>query len=197
MKILRQLPRTKSQFAICNFRFAICNGSATTKHRSVPPAPPALSSGCGKRLGQSRRGLTLYEVILAVAIFFPALVVLGQGIATGSRAGIQARLQTQAVLRAESVLAEVLAGVWPMESAAGMAFDDAAPGWTWDLEVLAGPHLHLLELQVTANYLSESGTTTTSCTLSRYVRDPQLYIDAAALQAAEAEAQAAAAGTTP
>jgi hypothetical protein len=205
MKTLRQLPRTKNQFAICNFRFAICNfrfaicnGSAPIERRGGrgwtegKPRPARLHRGSSKR-----RGLTLYEVILAVAIFFPALVVLGQGIATGSRAGIQARLQTQAVLRAESVLAEVLAGVWPMESAAGMAFDDAAPGWTWDLEVLAGPHLHLLELQVTANYMSESGTTTTSCTLSRYVRDPQLYIDAAALQAAEAEAQAAAAGTTP
>ena len=145
----------------------------------------------------SRRGLTLYEVILAIAIFFPALVVLGQGISTGTRAGVQARLQTQAVLRAETALAEVLAGVWPMESTTGMAFSDADPGWTWDLEVLAGPHLYLLQLQVTATYTSESGANTTSYTLSRYVRDPQLYIDAATLQAAEAEAQAATTGTAP
>ena len=180
MKTLRRAQTSASQFAICNLQFTICNGS-----------------GLASRGAPNRRGLTLYEVILAVAIFFPALAVLAQGIATGTRAGVQARLQTQAVLRAEAVLAEVLAGVWPMQSTSGMAFDDAAPGWTWDLEVLTGPHPYILELQVRAGYVSETGMNTASYTLTRYVRDPQLYIDAAALQAAEAEAQAAAAGTAP
>ena len=198
MKTLRQLPRrpprtSALQFAICNSQFAICNGSnRSPAPRVTRPGPPF-----GRGRNRHRRGLTLYEVILAVAIFFPALVVLGQGISTGTRAGVQARLQTQAVLRTETVLAEVLAGVWPMEAATGMAFDDADPRWTWDLEVFTGPHPYLLELQVTAHYASESGVNPMSYTLSRYVRDPQLYIDAADLQAAEAEAQSAAAGTAP
>lgn len=188
MRVLRQIPRRQlppllHQVAIRSLQSATCDGSAIDR--------PAF-----KRNQSSRGGLTLYEVLLAIAIFFPALAVLGQGIATGSRAGVQARLQSQAILRCESALAEVVSGASPMQSSTGMAFPDGAAGWSWDLEVLAGPHLHLLELQVTANYLSESGMNTASYTLTRYVRDPQLYIDAAALEAMEAEA-AAAAGTMP
>ena len=157
------------------------------KHRHHAPAFERSTL----REAHGRRGLTLYEVILALAIFLPALAVLGEGISTGLRAGVQAQLQTQAVLRCESALAEVVAGVWPMQAASEMAFADGAAGWTWSLEVLAGPHPHLLELQVTATYTDDTGLSTVSHTLTRYVRDPQLYLDAAALEAAEAEAQAA------
>lgn len=139
----------------------------------------------------ARRGLTLYEVILAVAIFLPALAALGQGISTGLRAGVQARLQTQAVLRCDSILSEVVAGVRPLQPVAGAAFDDAAVGWSWSLDVLAGPHPHLFEVQVTAVHVDEGGLTNASYTVTRYVRDPQLFIDAAALKAAEEEARAA------
>ena len=42
----------------------------------------------------SRHGLTLYEVILSIAILLPALVVLGHSIDTGTRAALQAQRQS-------------------------------------------------------------------------------------------------------
>ena len=52
----------------------------------------------------TRGGLTLLEILLAVAIFFGSLVVLSQLAWNGTRAAVQARLKTQAI---------ILAVAWP------------------------------------------------------------------------------------
>ena len=59
---------------------------------------------------QHRPGLTLLEIVLSLAIFFGALAILSQLSWNGARAAVQARLKTQAIIRCEAKLAEVLAG---------------------------------------------------------------------------------------
>src|SRR5258708_1867065 len=50
---------------------------------------------------KNRRGLSLFEVLIALAIFMGALAAIGQLIATGARGAVFAKLQTQAVIRCE------------------------------------------------------------------------------------------------
>ncbi len=133
-----------------------------------------------------RGGLTLLEVLLAVSVFLGAMTALSQLITTGSRAAVQAQLRTEAILRCETKLSEVLAGVDGMQSTSDAPFPDDPKHWKWSLQVLGGPHADLIELQVTVTHLAESGASNVSYSLNRYVRDPQLFLDAAAA-AAESE----------
>lgn len=163
------------------------------------PGFPALTPGPSPATGEGRKrfpspcarkgkkGLTLYEVILALAIFLPALAVMGQAIATGGRAAVQSRMQTDAVLRCESLLAECGAGVRDLETVSGMSFDDGSVGWTWSLVVSAGPVDGLLQVDATVAHEDTLGQVNATCTLSRLLRDPEAI---ASEQEAIAEAEA-------
>ena len=89
----------------------------------------------------SRSGLTLLEVLIALSIFVAAFAAISQLFTLGSRAAIQASLETQAVLRCESKLAEVVAGIESLEAADGTAYEDD-PRWVWSLAVDAPPIVH-------------------------------------------------------
>ena len=59
-----------------------------------------------------RNGLTLFELLLALAIFLASLAALAHSCWTsGSRAAAQAKLQTEAILRCESKLGELVSGI--------------------------------------------------------------------------------------
>ncbi|MCH7686058.1 MAG: hypothetical protein IH899_05150 [Planctomycetes bacterium] len=141
----------------------------------------------------SRTGLTLYEVVLSLTLFLGAMVAISQIISIGSRAAVQSRLQTQAILRCESKLSEILAGVEPMESVSNIQFEEETASWVWSLEIGPGPHEVLLDLTVSVTHISQDGNPDSTFSLHRLVRDPQLFVDAAEA-AAEAEAEAAAEG---
>lgn len=146
--------------------------------RTSSRSRPASCRIAARQGAAVRRGLTLFEVLISLAIFVVSMAALSQLISTGVQAAARARLQTQAVLRCESKLAEVLAGVEPMETLSPTPFEDD-PSWTWSLEIGSGPHLDLLELNVTVSHAGESDLAAASYSMSRYVRDPQIYADAA------------------
>ena len=60
-----------------------------------------------------RRGITLYEVVIALVIFSGSIAAISEGVSTGVRAALQSRLQSQAILLCESKMGEVMAGVVP------------------------------------------------------------------------------------
>jgi len=123
-----------------------------------------------------RNGLTLFELLLALAIFLASLAALAQLLASGSRAAAQAKLQTEAILRCESKLGEFVSGIEPLaRSSSGSFADDSR--WSWQLTATAGPwpNLQLVELQVSHN--GQSSLSSSSYTLQRYVRDPGLFIE--------------------
>lgn len=130
-------------------------------------------------LRHSRRGMTLFEVFLAISIFVAALAVVTEIVHTGSRASIQAQLQSDAVLRAETKLAEASAGVIPLQSTSNAAFEDD-PSWTWSLAVGPGPIVDTLQVTVTATHVDGRGVINGETSLTRLVRDPQIYDNAAA-----------------
>ena len=112
---------------------------------------------------------------------------MSQLISTGSRAAVQSQLRTKAILRCESKLAEILAGAETMQTAQDMPFGDQAPGWAWSVQVTGGPHVDLLELEVTVTHTGQNRLGDVSYSLKRYVRDPQLFLDAAIDEPVEPE----------
>jgi hypothetical protein len=98
---------------------------------------------------------------------------------------VQARLQTQAVLRAETRLGEVVSGAAPLHGATSGTFTDDA-SWTWSVAVSSGPHPGLYIVEVTAAHASATHAGNQSYSLRRLVRDPQVALDAYAKQQEDA-----------
>ncbi|MDA1052671.1 MAG: hypothetical protein O3C40_19620 [Planctomycetota bacterium] len=132
-----------------------------------------------RRLARSpRNGLTLFELLLALAIFLTSLAALAQLLASGARAAAQSQLQTEAILRCESKLGELVSGITPIKAVSNQAFDDDST-WSWRVTVSDGPwpNLQLVELRV--SHRGQSSLGDTSHTLRRYLRDPRLFVDEA------------------
>jgi general secretion pathway protein I len=123
-------------------------------------------------------GLTLFELLLALAIFLTSLAALAQLLASGSRAAAQSQLQTEAILRCESKLGELVSGIEAIKAVSNQPFDDD-PSWSWRVTVTDGPwpSLQLVELQV--SHAGQSSLGNSSYTLRRYVRDARLFVDEA------------------
>ena len=124
-----------------------------------------------------RRGLTLLEVLLALALFLGAMTVLSQLWNGGVRASVQARLQTQAVLRCESKLNEAIAGAVPLQTTPETPFEDD-PSWSWRMTVDSDPQTNLLKVTVESLHPGQGGLSNASHQLVRFVRDPQVWVDA-------------------
>lgn len=129
-----------------------------------------------RQAGRPRKGLTLFELLLALAIFLVSFAALAQLLASGSRASAQAKLQTEAILRCDSKLGEMVSGIAPVSGDTQGAFADD-PRWTWRATVTDGPwpNLKLVELQV--SHAGQSSLSHSSFTLRRYVRDPRLFVE--------------------
>lgn len=164
-----------------------------------------------------RHGLTMYEVVLSLAILLGSLAVLGQQLATGGRAATESRLRTQALLLCQSQMAEVIAGTLPLEPIDEAELESTATGsWVWSLQVEGGqttgsnssslstgsagmsqnttvaviPHPDLIRLEVTVSRVTPEQSVEVTETLTRFIRNPQLYVEAAeeaAALAAETE----------
>ena len=124
-----------------------------------------------------RRGMSLLEVFVALAIFIAALAVIVQIISTGRRASTTAHFQSEATLRAESTMAEAIAGVIPMQNDKKQFDDDI--NWQWSLAVESGPHVDTLLLTVTTEHTDPNGNLNGVAHLKRVIRDPQLFLNAA------------------
>ncbi len=145
-----------------------------------------------KKRGQpplSRGGLTLLEIVLAMAIFFGSMAALTQLAWNGTRAAVQARLKTQATIRCEAKLNEVLAGAVPMQSVSNTPFPDDSH-WTWSQVVNAGSHPELVQLDLTVSHRGTSRLASMDVTLRRWVRLQSLFVKAVTQEKAEADAVA-------
>jgi len=118
--------------------------------------------------------MTLFEVLLALAIFLASLAALAHLIAAGTRAAVQGRLQTQAIVRCKSKLAEVVAGAETLETVSNVSFGDDQR-WSWSLTVEQGPWPELKTVQVTVAHIGGNSLGNTSYALHSFVRDPRLF----------------------
>ena len=129
---------------------------------------------------KNRRGLSLLEIIISVAIFMASLAAIMQGLQIGRRSELSARLQSEAVLRSETVMGEILCGVQEASSAQGNPFDDDETGnWEWSAEVTEAGTTGLLQETVLVEHRPGGEEPNAAFTLVRFMRDPQLFLDAA------------------
>ncbi len=131
-----------------------------------------------KQFVPQRSGITLFEVVLALAIFLGAMAVISQVLENGSRAATKAQLSSNAVIRCERRMNEVLAGVLPLSSEQNAPFEDDS-SWQWTLNVADSGIPYLLETEMIVEHLDSNGMTNTTFRLTRLMRDPQIYEDAA------------------
>jgi general secretion pathway protein I len=148
-----------------------------------------------KLKGMKRRGLSLFEVVISLAIFMTAMAAIGQLITNGVRGAVYARLETQAVIRCESKLAEMLAGVTPLRATSGSTFPDDA-SWSWSVAIAPAQHESLYAVEVTVAHASGSSIGKVSYSLRRLVRDPQLEMQAYAKQLEQQANQASSSSST-
>ena len=162
-------------------------------------APGSRSQKSGQRACRAanaplRAGLSLFEVIISLAIFMGAICSIGHLVSNGVRGAVQARLQSQAVLRAETRMGEIVAGVTSLHGALSGTFTDD-PSWTANVVVTSGPHPGLYVVEVTVAHASATAGGNQSYSLRRLVRDPQVALDAYIKQQEDA-ANAATGGTS-
>jgi type II secretion system protein I len=137
---------------------------------------------CSAAAVRDRRGITLYEVVLALAIFVTALAALAQSITTGSRAAVASQMRTEAILRCESKLADIIVGIEKMEPVAEKEFigdstevsGEGADNWRWSLQLEQGPHPELLILHVSVFHNVQSDV---HFSLTRYLYVPEPDLD--------------------
>ena len=81
-----------------------------------------------------RSGLSLLEVILSIAILGGSMVVIGHLYNLGYRSALQAQFRSEANLYADTKMAELAAGVLPIQSAGDQDIE-GAPGWQYAVEI--------------------------------------------------------------
>ena len=123
------------------------------------------------RSGGRRAGLSLLEVILSIAILGGAMVMIGQLYHLGYRSALQARMRNDANIIADAKMAELAAGVLPLESSGGSEIPEN-PGWSYSVDLQSSLQLGLFLATVTVSYGDESSTVPTSLSIARFIPDP-------------------------
>jgi type II secretory pathway pseudopilin PulG len=120
---------------------------------------------------RARPGLSLLEVLVALAVFLFAFIVLGRLIIRGGDLALDAQQQAQAAQLCQAKLAEVVAGAVPLTPQTDASFDEA-PDWQWSLDCDQRNVPGLWHVQVRVRRRPHQGTSPVEFTLSQMVLDP-------------------------
>ena len=149
-----------------------------------------------RRPWRRRPGLTLLEVILAIAIFGGALVAIGELVRIGSASAAAARDLTEAQRYCNNVMAEVSAGIITPESTSA-AEVEGAEGWLYSIEAAPLEEQEgLLTVTVKVEQDPALYYKPVSFTLVRWMTDPATK-EAAAAEAEENKSSTTSSGSSP
>lgn len=129
---------------------------------------------------RNKRGLSLLEVILSIAILGAAMVVITQLFNLGYRSARQATLRNEASILCDAKMAELAAGVIPLQSS-GESIVDEAPDWRYSVSIADGAQPGLLVGTVTVTRI-DMNRQPLSMSVVRFLPDPDYEPDAGALQ---------------
>ena len=118
----------------------------------------------------SRNGLSLMEVIVAIAILGGAMAVISNMVFLGTRASIKARWMSEAQILCDSKMAEISAGVVELSSVSSAQFE-ASPEWMYSILVEAADIPGLMKVTVIVQPDSVSAAQQTFA-LQRFLPDP-------------------------
>ena len=119
-----------------------------------------------------RRGLSLLEVTLALAILGASIAVIVEMVGMGTRSALEARDLTTAQLYAESKMAEISAQIEPMQSVSLTPLDEEQE-WVYSVEAVPAETQGLQIVTVTVQKNVETTSRAPlSYTLTRWILDP-------------------------
>ena len=140
-----------------------------------------------------RRGLSLLEVILAIAILGGALATIGELVRIGARNAAIARDLTTAQIYCETKMSEVAAGVVDLSLSGREPLDEFGE-WLCAIETAALDQQELVAVTVTVSQDPDQFSRPVSFTMTRWMIDPAYAAECAAIDAqAKAYARQAAA----
>ena len=121
------------------------------------------------RAGQGRRrGLSLLEVILSIAILGTSMVIIGEVFYSGYRSAVKARDLSDATLLCDSVMAELAAGAIELENTSSATIP-GIQGWDYSIETVDSDVSGLL---LTTVAVRRQGDSNISMSIVRMLPDP-------------------------
>lgn len=142
---------------------------------------------------RARRGFTLFEVLLALAILVGCLATIGELTRMGLQNAHRAAASATAQLLCESKLAEITSGITAATSAPPTPLDETGL-WQYSVAVEPTADASLLVVRVTVSENLPPQQSPVDFSLVRWMIDPQAAADAAAT--AESEAASSSAGSS-
>jgi general secretion pathway protein I len=152
-----------------------------------------ISLSCSR---SKRRGLTLLEVLIALGIFLTAFAALSQLVSLSADSALSIQQQSRAAQLCQAKLAEVAAGVVPLNSQSDVPFDEA-PNYLWSLDASQAEISGLWKVTVRVT-LQRSDGERIECSLDRMLLDPTLRgnaMDAALAAAATSSSSSSSSGS--
>ncbi len=119
-----------------------------------------------------RCGLSLLEVILALAILGISMAAISQLFFLGARSATQATLRNEANILADTKMAELSAGILEPQSVGQAAIADA-PGWSYSVQIDDGDQPDLLVATVTVR-TTDPGQVPVAMSITRFIPDPDV-----------------------
>ena len=135
---------------------------------------------------RTRRGFTLLEVLLSMAILLISIVAIGSLVEQSSNQSVIASLRASGTRLAQSKLAEVEAGALPI-SASGTGNFTYEPEWTWSVEPVSTgvPNVYSVTVRVYRDYRGLQIETV----ITQMIFDPAMMGDAAEAVPPETETE--------
>ena len=117
----------------------------------------------------NRRGLSLLEVLLAIAILGGCLAAIGTLVRIGVISALDTRLRSEANILCDAKMAELSAGVLELRSYGPTPIRDE-PNWYFSVDVQDSPQLGLLYATVTVGQTNVEDPLMVS--INRFLPDP-------------------------
>jgi prepilin-type N-terminal cleavage/methylation domain-containing protein len=142
-----------------------------------------------RRQARRRSGLSLLEVLIALAIFLLSVVVISQMVSSAAQRGLRSKRMTQAAILCQAKMDEIVAGTQPLQSAGSRPLEGAEAGWAYTVvvepqswsAVSSGGQVGasgLNTVHVTVVWTGTQMGGPVEFQLSRLVMDPQLRVPA-------------------
>jgi prepilin-type N-terminal cleavage/methylation domain-containing protein len=121
-----------------------------------------------------RPGLSLLEVLVALAIFLFSMVAISRIVIAGSDRAIEARYRSEAVQICQQVMTRLSIGELPLSSQSDTPLDED-PDWHWSVDAEQGTTANgLWTVTVKASRAGPTGTSMEYCSLSQMLLDPSM-----------------------
>jgi Tfp pilus assembly protein PilV len=121
-----------------------------------------------------RAGLSLLEVVIAMAILLFSIVAITQLVSMGSQRALDVQQQAIGTMLCQRKLAEIAMGAESLNSSGYAPFpEDGMDDWQWKVDADQGAVNGLWSVQVTVKYQHEEGETV-EIQLGQMILDPTL-----------------------